>query len=172
MPINDDANARGGDRHDRGVGPDPSVHDELVRSVFDNYIDLLNQQNAMRLWSSEEVPDNIKYRDPMFEESEEEANDAIKYRDPMFEEDAGEDTHTLEGDPRTGERLIPGTNTPWGKPQRNPRRTSPIDEHSSGQERYEREKFGGMGPLPYSKDDPESREGGNTGPYPAGDPSN
>ena len=56
MPTNDDSNARGGDRRDRGVGPDPSVHDELVRSVFDNYIDLLNQQNAMRLWSSEEDP--------------------------------------------------------------------------------------------------------------------
>ena len=34
------------------------------------------------------------------------------------------------------------------------------------------DKYDGMGPLPYSKDDPESREGGNTGPYPAGDPSN
>jgi len=49
MPTNNDANARGGDRRDRGVGPDPSAHDELVRSVFDQYVDLLSQQNAMRL---------------------------------------------------------------------------------------------------------------------------
>ena len=70
-------------------------------------------------------------------------------------------------------RLIPGTNTPWGKPQRNPRRTSPIDEDSTAEERYQRERFGGMGgDFPYGKDDPESREGGYTGPYPAGDPSN
>ena len=34
------------------------------------------------------------------------------------------------------------------------------------------DKYDGMGPLPYSKDDPQSLEGGNTGPYPAGDPSN
>lgn len=49
MPTNNDANARGGERRDRGVGPDPTVHDELVRSVFDDYISLLQQQNAMRL---------------------------------------------------------------------------------------------------------------------------
>lgn len=49
-------------------------------------------------------------------------------------------------------------------------RTSPIDEHSSAQERYERERL--MGPIPYSKDDPNSRAGGYTGPYPAGDPTN
>ena len=54
MPTNNDANARGGERRDRGVGPDPTVHDELVRSVFDDYISLLQQQNAMRLWSNEE----------------------------------------------------------------------------------------------------------------------
>jgi len=46
------------------------------------------------------------------------------------------------------------------------KRTSPIDEDSTAEERYQREKK--MGPLPYSKDDPESRAGGYTGPYPAG----
>jgi hypothetical protein len=56
MPTNDDSNARGGDRSDRGVGPDPSVHDDLVRSVFDNYIGLLQQQNAMRLGG--DMPEN------------------------------------------------------------------------------------------------------------------
>ena len=46
------------------------------------------------------------------------------------------------------------------------KRTSPIDEDSTAEERYQREKK--MGPLPYSKDDPESRAGGYAGPYPAG----
>lgn len=91
MPINDDANARGGDRHDRGVGPDPSVHDKLVRSVFDNYIDLLNQQNAMRLGG--ELPPN-----PMDTQGgpvtiDRHAHDAAG-------PPTGEATHTLEGDPK------------------------------------------------------------------------
>ena len=68
-------------------------------------------------------------------------------------------------------RLIPGTNTPWGNPQRHPRRTSPIDKDSTAEERYQRERLMG-GDFPYGKDDKQSREGGYTGPYPAGDPSN
>jgi len=94
VPINDDANARGGDRHDRGVGPDPSVHDELVRSVFENYMDLLSQQNAMRLGG--ELPPN-----PMDTQGgpvtiDRHAHDAAG-------PPTGEATHTLEGDPRPGD---------------------------------------------------------------------
>ena len=110
MPINDDANARGGDRHARGVGPDPRVHNDLVRSVFDTYIDSLIAQNAMRL-GGELPPNPLDTQSVPWTEAgppvtiDRHAHDAAG-------PPTGEDTHTLEGDPKS-KYVEEGTEGMW-----------------------------------------------------------